>query len=285
MQATNRHIRAGSSAICFPCNIAVGGSIARIVRICLLLTFIVPGLQACGPWGAPLENPRMCQKLEEGQCPEGLDMFLRTRPELYVSGEAEVEAGESILVNIENISDPDNPQPFYDTKHTVAESGVNVTIPLKPGRLPVGSYRLLVARPNEEPAGGLLFSVWNTQAEIDARRELGDQTGVMISNLRLCKQPVENNCEESFHTVDHGVQSLHFSLEYDDALDGTELTVSWLRNGRQITNSARALDHGSGQFYGMVGYENRSMDRGEYTVVITASKSKQGILRKSITIR
>lgn len=285
MQATNRIHLTGSYTIYSLSGNAAGGSISRIVRICLLLSLIVPGLQACGLRGVPLENARMCQKLEEGQCPEGLDMFLRTRPELYISGEADVEADESILVNIENISDPDNPQPFYDTTYTVEESGVNVTIPLKPGRLPVGSYRLLIARQNEEPAGGLLFSVWNTQAEIDARRELGDQTGVMISNLRLCKQPVDNHCEESFHTVEYGVQSLHFSLEYDDALDGTELTVGWLRNGRQITSSTRALDHGSGQFYGMVGYENRSMDRGEYTVVITASKSKQGILRKSINIR
>ncbi|MCR9140923.1 MAG: hypothetical protein NXI24_01525 [bacterium] len=256
----------------------------------LLARLALPLLYACAAalflpsCGAAVDDLRMCQKLEDGACPTGLDMFLIKHRTFYLSGESSVDAGENISVSLEDISDPDEPREVYTSDFVQPEDQELITIPVKSGRLKAGSYQILLKDPEDALINGMKFSVWNTQAEIDARKALGDEYGAVLSDLRICKEPVDNTCEESFHTIPHGTRELHISFTHNDTLDDSKLKLVWKRNGKRISSTDREISS-AGTIWAMVGYENQSMPRGNYTAEIIVDKSKQGRVLKKVKVQ
>lgn len=115
---------------------------------------------------------------------------------------------------------PETPTSVYTTEYVLPEESSVVAIPLEPRSLRLGSYQIHIGEVGEKPDQILEFSVWNTQAEIDALRELGDKRGALISNIMICKTPVSNNCEESFSQFSHGIKAFHVTLKIDDTFRG-----------------------------------------------------------------
>ncbi len=251
-------------------------------RIVVLFAAVAFAAVGCG---GPLAEARMCQKLEGGECPEGLEMFVRTAKRLYLSGHPNVGAGAGIEVDVLYLPEPETPESVYNTVFEVPEGDGPVAIPLEPGRLKVGSYRLVAGEAGAEPALAMEFSVWNTQAEIDALRELGDKRGAILTSIRVCKEAVDNECEESFESMPHGQKQFHLTFHYDDVIDGTEVSIEWLRNGKRIHFQKNPADSSSGRMWAMIGLKNSPMARGKYEARITASKSKQGMLRKTWVVK
>ena len=247
------------------------------------LGLILSSLALCG--GPPLENARLCQKLEGQQCPEGLDMFLRTARRLHISGDPKLDPGETIALAMQYLPEPEKPRNIYKTDFKIPETEGPVAIPMEPGKLQAGSYRVVLGEKGEDPGLMVNFSVWNTQAEIDARRALGDKTGAILTQVFVCKEPTDKRCEESFESFPAETKVFHFSMRYDDAIPGTDVEVQWKQGGRLMDKSKLRLDDGSGIMYGYFGYKDSTFKSGKYSAVITASKSKQGILTKKWRVR
>lgn len=254
-----------------------------------LLRLAVPALLALSlgacSCGGPTENERMCQSLEDGDCPEGVDMFLRKDRRLYISADPLVDSRTQLKLDLQYLPEPEKPQSLMQFYYVIPEGEGGVTIPIDAPPMRAGSYRILIAEEGEEPGRTLEFSVWNTQAEIDARRALGDRRGVNLTRLWICKQPVDNICQENFATMGRGQQRIHLSMRYDDSLPGTKLTATWRRNGAVATSSSLDLGAESGVAVAMFGYKDRPLPPGKYEVEVVASLSKQGVLRRELTIR
>ncbi len=144
-----------------------------------LLRVAVPAMLALSvgacSCGGPTENERMCHKLENGDCPEGVAMFLRKQRRLYISADPLVDSRTQLKLDLQYLPEPENPQSLMDFYYVIPEGEGGVTIPIDAPPLRAGAYRILIAAEGEAPGRTLEFSVWNTQAEIDARRALGDR--------------------------------------------------------------------------------------------------------------
>lgn len=245
----------------------------------------------CGGCGAGLSNLELCQDLvEDGtHCPEGVNMFVRTAKRLHLSGEPSgLEAGDAIELQLQYLPTPEEPEDEYAATFNVPEdAGDYLVLPIEPGRLKIGAYRLMLNSPREDfQSSGIEFSVWRSQADIDRILAMGDENGMRIKRVLSCAG--KEACEEDQNAIAHGTQWLGITFEYEDALDDTVVNLEWRRDGRAINSQKwegeKALS-GSGTAWAGMGYESTPMPRGRYEVVIQADKSKQGILRKRFTVR
>jgi hypothetical protein len=244
--------------------------------VALLLTTI-----ACG---GTIDHPRMCARLENGECPDGLDMFLRKEKRLHVSGERAGSAGTKVVVTIEDLSqdEEDGDEPFYVTQAVLGKED-KVVVPLDPGAFRPGAYRLTIAESEKEPDRTIEFSVWNTQAEIDARKGL-KSFGARISDIRICKGQDQTECDESYSKLPASSKEFRFSFHYEDSEPESEVAVTVLRNGGAFHSMKRSYDSAAGVFTGYIGFEKGTLPRGNYTLVLTSTKSKQGAMTRGFLI-
>lgn len=250
------------------------------------MRFTIAFVLATVACGGSIDHPRMCARLENGECPEGLDMFLRKEKRLHLSGERAGAAGTKVRITIEDVSEADQgdegDEEFYSTE-TVLGKDDKVVVPLEPGAFRTGAYRLSIWREGEKPDHTIEFSVWNTQAEIDARKGL-KSFGARLSEIRICKNRETKECEESYSKLPASSKEFRFSFKYRDAEAGSEFSLNVLRNGTPFHSMKRPLDSESGIISGYIGYDTSVLPRGKYSLVFMSTKSKQGAITRTVVI-
>ncbi len=253
-------------------------------------------LTGCGGCGPTVTEMRLCEKVKAGQCPEPFTMFVRNQRVLYFSAMPDgLKAGVPVNIDLQYQPAPGVSKSILKAAGKTAAEDKPFAVAMRPRRLAIGRYALKVTSPEENfRERTLRFDVFRTRREIRERLKLGDKNGTDFNKVHVCPAPKGKGktCKQDFAVIPSGTRLFMLYYDVDDALENSGLTIEWrsMRGPRGVnklmaTSRPKFKEAGGHRGWATFGYKGRTWPRGDYRVIVTASKSKAAPIIKDFKVK